>query len=545
MSSGIRTTVWLLAATGLVARLAPFLDPGGRLLRQFPTEDGYLMLTIARNIALGHGMSTADGTIPTNGTQPLATYLWAACFWLVDAAKAPGVALVLAVELAISCVTAVMLYRLAVRVLHARECGRSIAAFAAAAWFASPLSVSHTMNCLESGLYVLTIVSVLLALLPRPGEQSAESALGRWSLVGLLLGVAFWARNDAVLLCGAIGSSHLISGLPMWRLSWTKRLSELSVAGTMTLLVAAPWLIQNLLRFESIVPVSGRAESLHVTPAESLSRIPAAMVEYLTVVGQIPSDLERHGLVILASIVLIVAVAVTLALASRAWFPEERTVVTIGLSFTLFLVFFYGLFFGADHFISRYLFPTSPFLALLMAGVVLTKWQRIRGDLSWFVGVACSTIVVLAIGLNLRIYVRGAQHSHFQMVEWVESNVPRSTWVGAIQSGTLGFFHDRTINLDGKVNPEALRARAQNGIPEYVLQKQIPFLVDWVGIADWAHPSVLAPHYEVLLRDEARNLAVLKRANDAPGLGYLPGENPRPPREEDRAAIRPGDTRRI
>ena len=46
------------------------------MLRQWPTEDGYLMLTIARNMALGNGMSTADGELPTNGTQPLATTIW-------------------------------------------------------------------------------------------------------------------------------------------------------------------------------------------------------------------------------------------------------------------------------------------------------------------------------------------------------------------------------------------------------------------------------------------------------------------------------------
>src|SRR5262249_10342240 len=77
---GLWLTVAGMVAVGLVSRVVPLLNSGGRLLRQFPSEDGYLMLTIARNIALGHGMSVANGTIPTNGTQPLATLLWALCF---------------------------------------------------------------------------------------------------------------------------------------------------------------------------------------------------------------------------------------------------------------------------------------------------------------------------------------------------------------------------------------------------------------------------------------------------------------------------------
>jgi hypothetical protein len=61
-----------------VARLSPLFDPAGRLFWQFMSEDGYLMQTVARNMAIGLGMSTADGTMPTNGVQPLATFLFAA-----------------------------------------------------------------------------------------------------------------------------------------------------------------------------------------------------------------------------------------------------------------------------------------------------------------------------------------------------------------------------------------------------------------------------------------------------------------------------------
>ncbi|MBV8229307.1 MAG: hypothetical protein JO329_04910, partial [Planctomycetaceae bacterium] len=42
--------VWLVTAAlvvvGLASRIAPLLNLGGRLLRQFASEDGYLMMTI-------------------------------------------------------------------------------------------------------------------------------------------------------------------------------------------------------------------------------------------------------------------------------------------------------------------------------------------------------------------------------------------------------------------------------------------------------------------------------------------------------------------
>jgi hypothetical protein len=105
---------------------------------------------------------------------------------------------------------------------------------------------------------------------------------------------------------------------------------------------------------------------------------------------------------------------------------------------------------------------------------------------------------------------------HKQAVEWVKMNVPKTTWVGAIQTGTLGFFHDRTINLDGKVNPYALKASIEDGhVLNYVLRSDIHYLVDWVGIADWLKMSELSPlfcmEFEIIVQDDIRNLAVLRR----------------------------------
>ena len=123
MERGLRLTIAALIAVGAVARLAPLFDQNGRLLQQFPTEDAYLLLTVARNLALGHGLSVSDGTVPANGVQPLATFLWSACFWIVGGAKKTGVLLVLVAELAIGAASALGLWQLAQRAL-AREPAR-------------------------------------------------------------------------------------------------------------------------------------------------------------------------------------------------------------------------------------------------------------------------------------------------------------------------------------------------------------------------------------------------------------------------------------
>lgn len=53
-----------------------------------------------------------------------------------------------------------------------------------------------------------------------------------------------------------------------------------------------------------------------------------------------------------------------------------RLFVLVGL-YLLGFYGFYGLYFGAYFFLERYLFPISPFLALLWAIVVVWAWLKV------------------------------------------------------------------------------------------------------------------------------------------------------------------------
>src|SRR5512140_2599839 len=146
-----------LIGIGLSARILPLFNWNGRLLQQFPTEDGYLMMTVARNIALGRGMSTSQGLLPTNGTQPAFNFIEAWCFWMVGGDRQAGVLVIQLVQLALAMLAAALLFMMGRRILRARVWGESAAMLAAAIWFASSNVVPHTMNCLETGLYVVMV----------------------------------------------------------------------------------------------------------------------------------------------------------------------------------------------------------------------------------------------------------------------------------------------------------------------------------------------------------------------------------------------------
>ncbi len=143
-------------------------------------------------------------------------------------------------------------------------------------------------------------------------------------------------------------------------------------------------------------------------------------------------------------------------------------------------------------------------------------------------GLLAGAGLVALLVADARFAQRADRHPHMHVVEWVRANADASDWVAAPQSGTVGYFHDRTINLDGKVNPESLRARDEGRLFRYVVEDtQARFIVDWFGLARWMDDpasvkderdsGTLARHFRYLVKDPAANLVVLERipAGDA------------------------------
>ncbi len=198
--------------------------------------------------------------------------------------------------------------------------------------------------------------------------------------------------------------------------------------------------------------------------------------------------MRTHVVTIVVAVTVVVA---ALALAARFVWNGSRSAPAVLVAYGILAVLmlsFYGAYFGAAYFMSRYLSVLSPILALVGVAAVYRILMMARPNLRRLAVVpVVGAAVVLILGLNVRLYRNGMSQAHFQVVEWVGANVPPQTWVGAIQTGTLGYFHDRTVNLDGKVNPDALRARMhEHGVIPYVLRSKIMYLADWEGMSDWA-----------------------------------------------------------
>jgi hypothetical protein len=508
----IRAFVILCLLVGTIARALPLFDLDGRALRQFASEDGYLMLTISRNLAIGNGMSVEDGTAVTNGTQPLMTFVYAALFWVVGGDKSWGVVLAQALGIVIALTCAWLLYRVGTRLLRETPNGGSVAVVAAAVWYVSPIGARYTQNCLETGAAALVpLVICLYFLRHAPGRDSP------WSIsycmgLGALLGLGFWVRNDSVLLSASVCGVTVLSGLSSNSISPFRRVAEAAAIGFTALLVVSPWLAFNYSLFESIVPISGISQGEKGVFGGNLVEVPGILLEQISVVAMVPQQWQTTPVVLFIGSLLAATWLGVAVWAARGLDPIPREWLLIALVWSGLLVFFYGAIYGAGYFMGRYLFVLSPWMALLTTLMALRLWQAFGEPAPRAAAaVAFGLVLAIAVALDVRAYRKGLNNGHFQVVDWVDANVPDDTWIGAIQTGTLGFFHDRTYNLDGKVSPAALAARQDGRIFEYLLERPTQYLVDWVGITGWLEDERLSSHFELVVRDEERNLAVLKR----------------------------------
>jgi hypothetical protein len=259
------------------------------------------------------------------------------------------------------------------------------------------------------------------------------------------------------------------------------------------------------------MPISGPAQSINAEFGQNIPLLPSKLFEQVVPILPVPGSFETK---LPISILLLLAAGFIITIFLRTQFifrSQTRYAVCAYLIFGLGLSSYYGLFFGAPHFLSRYTFPLSPLGITALVSTVLTIsafLPRLSGILR--TGFVSASVLVAVIVTTDRFVVTPKAHDHIQVARWVEQNVSNDIWVGAVQTGTVGFWHDRTINLDGKVNPQALAARISDGdVLNYVGQSEIDVLADWRGIAAWKVPgSESRAPFIVLVDDRKANLGV-------------------------------------
>ncbi len=484
---------WIVAFAfcALATRLALVFRPRWEFL---PVgDDAFYVFSIARNMARGLG-PTVDGTQITNGFQPLIVMLYTPIFWLCGTNDLTSNWLAVRwtfVLAGIIAAASVWVVAILIRELEAQRNVESMAAIpdawatppviGAFLWTFSIAIFIHTTNGLETGLYSLMLLWSMLAYVRiRQSELSGENvSIARWMVLGIILGLTVLARID-----GAI----LVLSLSLFASRQFRRISPIGsiAASLMAFAISLPWWLFNWFSFGSLMPTSGQAENLWpVGLDENIRRALQSITDIALLMIYAPDSM---GLVMRAILAILIAVLFwwmnrTIHLIQKLRATRIGSLMPFA-AFSLALLLYYTFFFKAPHFIARFLEPLRIVWLIGMAvGIPLSIERLSRRRRAIVIGFVAA--LTLGFGANryiVNFFMQPGPHEFYAMGEWARAHPDEK--IGMLQSGIASFIAPNVINLDGKVNTEALHAAQHGKLAQYLRAEHFAYLADWKPLVE-------------------------------------------------------------
>ncbi len=478
-----RTVLRFLVLFTIVTRLALAFRPETQLTQRLYQEDAFYTLNCAYHLAHGHGFSI-DGIHPTNGVQPLLVVLDAACFAIAGEDKWLAIRLsFIWVALFESCCV-LLIYKILTR-------GRD----GQMPWYLNPGMIGaflwtfvlsnliYNAIGLETGMYAMMILWVLYRYAPMQANDRAGTPTGLFELIrfGSILGLLILCRIDGVFLAIALVSYPLLSNNE-------KRLNRTGVEigiwiGT-SVLVSAPWWVYNYTVFGSLMPISGQAESIGMSLTDNLiSSITTIVNIILTIVYLYKETIPLPIILLFDGIVLWTFVRMLRRHRVLTYLRQQPEILILRPLFMACIIFviYYTFFFNAHHFMSRYFQPLRV-LAIVFWSLTIPYLIKERSLLKQrSAKVLAGLLIVSAVIFN------GAHYIYNYTISIVNPLYVSGKWaqlhpdykIGMTSSGIAEFIAGNVINLDGKVNYEALKARQSDSLGVYVVRNNISVLIDW------------------------------------------------------------------
>jgi hypothetical protein len=476
-----RQKIALLIIITIVTRLALAFRPETQLTQRLYQEDAYYSLTTANHLAHGNGFSV-DGVHPTNGVQPLIVVLYSICFFISGADKWLGLRLTFGLMAIIEALCVVLIYK-AIQTFKRKDKQYSIdpAMAGAVGWTFLFANLIHNAIGLETGLYAMMILWSLylygrILELEKQGERIANL---RWIGFGAQLGLLVLTRIDGVFFVGAICLLELIK---------RRNLLPSFLIGIFAVIVSSPWWIYNYTKFGSLMPISGQSESIGSALLLNIQFSLTTIANTFLVLFYQESELGVTVIRLSTVSILIIVAMVLWRQYGRAYIKksyEPRPLIALFIA-SACLVVYYTFFFNAPHFIGRYFHPLRVAVLLIVILCLPALYERWKASSKFsIVRIAISCYLAIGIAYNAAHYIYNFTtkdvNALYQAGKWAEQHPEHK--VGMTSSGVAGFISNNVVNLDGKVNYDALLARHHDSLGYYVVNSGIDVLADWEGNA--------------------------------------------------------------
>ena len=478
-------------------------------------EDAYYLFNCSEHFAHGEGFSV-DGIHPTNGVQPLIVVLYAPLFLLSNFDKVLTLKFAFVYTALFDCLSMVLLFLL-LKTLKKKRDDEQVASV----WLKPPVIAAllygtlfsifvHTVSGLETGLYSMLIIASLYqyALILKSRKETAAIPLWKYLGLGITLGLAVLARIDGVIFVGMIALYELIT-------LKGRAIVSASVISVSSFIVSLPWWYYNYSTFGSLMPQSGISERLDANILRSFWQTISTIADCFSVFFSLTKMID---IPIIYYIIWFIVVLTGVIWIFRKWKLRQylHRAYSIDPIIPLLwtggaLAFYYTFFFAAPHFIPRYLQPLRIAILIVAAMVIPEIIRELSGSrlkkiiLYLFIAAAAANTFVRYPPNFLTKDIS----SFYLMGKWALTK-PESR-IGMYQTGATGFIAPNVVNLDGKVNYEALLARQNGGIGKYIAIANLDYIADQPLLASEIVQSAEKYGMHYVLSDSIKEVMIYKR----------------------------------
>lgn len=453
-------------------------------------EDSFYLFNCAEHFAHGEGF-TCDGKQPTNGVQPLIVVLYAPLFLIAGENKLLALKFAFILIALFDSLSVIFIARV-VRLMQKKPIDEnsvwySPSIIAAILWAGLYPIFVHTGSGLETGLYSTMLLASLCYYLKLSRIRSAGGivAIVQWILYGSILGITVLARIDAVFFVIAIACYEFYK----FR---SKGFVNGAILSFFAFMVSSPWWWYNYKIFGSLMPQSGVAESLGSLAGENLTRAAIVLGDIFSIFIFLPNYSFFpwfHYAWFTGLFIIVWWLTKKFALSDHIKEKYELSPLTPYFFFCGLIAIYYVVLFSAPYFIPRYFQPLRIGWLIIFCcasqkiiDVLKIQYKKRKGMVGGFL----SIFAFIAIGFSAGSYIYFFTITHpselYLTGKWAFTHPNKR--IGMAQTGTAGFMAPNVVNLDGKVNFDALLAKKNNDIGSYIESEKLDYIADWRELSE-------------------------------------------------------------
>lgn len=434
------------------------------------SEDGFYMLTVARNISKGDFFEYNHNII-TTGVQPLATLMYGGIYELASIFtydRIEQLRFIIFFSGLLVLGFFLLLFKL-FRILYPSiNCDFLTAVAAIFSILNFDLFIKFT-NGLETGLYlVLILTSILFSYRYLRSQKGLKLSL----FLGFIFGLTILARIDFLLPLAVILGFYLIK-----RYINLKQFMQIAVT---TALVVSPWIYFTYKTTNRLVQSSASSQ----TSLINLSNLPSrasdwflALAETITV--NIYFGNKKSVLLIAAFILIFILFWLILQNRTKVklFIKSNPNLIVWFIAITT-LVIIYPVYSSAPYFYYRYFSPLIIPLLLFIPFIYSLIKERFEFQ---FPKKSLSVLFIIFFLVQGYFYFHSGNLalSYTLRIKYIKENFDINENIGCFQSGVAGYFNSNVYNLDGKIDHRALSYLRKAKIERYVNKNDIIALIEW------------------------------------------------------------------